>query len=167
RPPLRRNTVRAPANSTSAGPGRIVRGAPVGAPDDEIACQRPGSPSRASSCCSHDEMDPTDVTTSLEEALDLLIASEPFDRLLASNARPLVARAEAGQDFVAAALARALDAPVVAVATGPHEAEALARGLGAYLGPDRVALFPAWESLPYEGISPAPEVVARRPRAAR
>jgi transcription-repair coupling factor (superfamily II helicase) len=108
-----------------------------------------------------------DVTSPLEEALDLLIQSEPFDRLLASNARPLVARAEAGQDVVIAALARAMDAPVLAVATGPHEAEALARGVGAYLGPERVVLFPAWESLPYEGISPAPEVVSRRSRAAR
>src|SRR5207249_2343622 len=107
------------------------------------------------------------VTDPLEEALDLLIASEPFDRLLASDARPLVARAEAGQDFVVAALARALDAPVIGVAAGPHEAEALARGVGAFLGEYRVALFPAWESLPYEGISPAPEVAARRARAAR
>jgi transcription-repair coupling factor (superfamily II helicase) len=30
-----------------------------------------------------------------------------------------------------------------------------------------VALFPAWESLPYEGISPAPEIAARRAAAAR
>jgi transcription-repair coupling factor (superfamily II helicase) len=111
-------------------------------------------------------MGSADVTNPLEEGLDLLIASEPFDRLLASNARPLVARAEAGQDFVVAAWARALDAPVLAVATGPHEAEALAGGVGAYLGPERVALFPAWESLPYEGISPAPRLAGERARAA-
>jgi transcription-repair coupling factor (superfamily II helicase) len=103
----------------------------------------------------------------LEEALDLLIASEPFDRLLASSARPLWARAEAGHDFVVAAVARALDAPVLAVASGPHEAEALARGVEAFLGPAGVVLLPAWESLPYEGISPSPEIAARRARAAR
>ena len=107
------------------------------------------------------------MTTLLTEALDLLIGSEPFDRLLADLARPRVARAEAGQDFVVAALARALDGPVVVVATGPHEAEAMTRAVAAYLGEDRVALFPAWESLPYEGISPAPEVAARRAVAAR
>jgi len=102
----------------------------------------------------------------LEEALDLLIGSEPFDRLLASSARPLVARAEAGHDYVVAAVARALGAPVLAIASGPHEAEALARGVKAFLGPAHVALLPAWESLPYEGISPSPEIAARRARAA-
>jgi transcription-repair coupling factor (superfamily II helicase) len=103
----------------------------------------------------------------LEETLDLLIASEPFDRLLASTARPLLARVEAGHDYVVAAVAQALDAPVLAVASGPHEAEALARGVEAFLGPAHVALLPAWESLPYEGISPSPEIGARRARAAR
>jgi transcription-repair coupling factor (superfamily II helicase) len=107
------------------------------------------------------------VATKFDDALDLLIGSEPFDRLLADAGRPRVARAEAGQDFVLAALARALDGAVMAVTTGPHEAEALARGVAAYLGEDRVVLFPAWESLPYEGISPAPEVAARRAMAAR
>jgi transcription-repair coupling factor (superfamily II helicase) len=105
--------------------------------------------------------------TLLEEALDLLIASEPFDRLLASSARPLQARAESGHDFVVAALARALDAPVLAVAPGPHEAETLAHGVEAFLGPGRTALLPAWESLPYEGISPTPEIAAHRADAVR
>ncbi|HEY7283619.1 MAG TPA: transcription-repair coupling factor, partial [Actinomycetota bacterium] len=105
--------------------------------------------------------------TKLDEALDLLVGSEEFDRLLADRARPRVARAEAGQDFVIAGLARALDGPVMAVATGPHEAESLTRGVAAYLGDGRVALLPAWESLPYEGISPAPEIAARRAAAAR
>jgi transcription-repair coupling factor (superfamily II helicase) len=103
----------------------------------------------------------------LDEALDVLIGSEPFERLLASRDRPLVARAGAGHDFVVAALARVLDAPVAAVAPGPHEAEALARGAEAFLGPARVALFPSWEALPYEGISPSPEIAARRGEAAR
>ena len=63
---------------------------------------------------------------------------------------------------MAAGVAVALDAPVMAVTAGPHEAEALAADLEAYLGAERVALLPAWEALPYEGISPAPEVAARR-----
>ena len=101
-----------------------------------------------------------------DDVLEVLIRSEEFDRLLTDASRPRVAQAEAGQDFVIAALARALDGPVMAVATGPHEAEALARGVAAYLGGDRVVLFPSWESLPYEGISPAPEIAARRAAAA-
>ena len=54
---------------------------------------------------------------------------------------------------------------MLAVAPGPREAEALAADLEAFLGADRVALLPAWEALPYEGISPAPEVAARRAAA--
>ncbi|MGH2997314.1 MAG: hypothetical protein ACRDM9_13445, partial [Gaiellaceae bacterium] len=50
---------------------------------------------------------------------------------------------------------------------GPREAEELAHGVGAFLGPERVALLPAWEALPYEGISPSPETAARRARAVR
>ncbi|MGQ0670139.1 MAG: transcription-repair coupling factor [Actinomycetota bacterium] len=96
----------------------------------------------------------------------MLIESEPFERLLLERARPIVARAEAGQDFAIAALARALDCPVLAVTPGPREAEELAHGIPAFLGPDRVALLPAWEALPYEGISPGPEIAARRAEAA-
>jgi transcription-repair coupling factor (superfamily II helicase) len=102
----------------------------------------------------------------LERLLDALIESEPFERLLLERARPIVARAEGGLDFVLAALARALESPVAAVTPGPREAEALARGIGAFLGPDRVAVLPAWEALPYEGISPSPELAARRALAA-
>ena len=102
-----------------------------------------------------------------ERMLDTMIGSEPFERLLLERARPIIARAEAGRDFVVAALARALESPILVVAPGPREAEVLARGISAFLGPERAALFPAWEALPCEGISPSPETAARRARAAR
>jgi transcription-repair coupling factor (superfamily II helicase) len=104
---------------------------------------------------------------SLERALDALIGSEPFERLLLERARPILARAEAGEDALVAALARGLDAPILAVTPGPREAETLAAGAEAYLGPERVALLPAWEALPYEGISPTPEISGRRADAVR
>ncbi len=103
----------------------------------------------------------------LRSIVDALVASEPFERLLLERARPLLARAEAAEELVAAAAAVALDTSILLVAAGPHEADALAADLAAYLGPDRVALLPAWEALPYEGISPAPEVAARRADAVR
>ena len=103
----------------------------------------------------------------LDRLLDALIGAEAFERLLVERARPILARADAGEDFVVAALARALDAPVLAVAAGPREAEALAEGVSAWLGPEGVALLPSWEALPYEGISPSPEVAARRADAVR
>ncbi|MEA2551602.1 MAG: hypothetical protein QOE25_1371, partial [Actinomycetota bacterium] len=99
---------------------------------------------------------------SLEHLLETLVESEPFERLLLSRARPVLARAEAGEDFLIAGLATALQTPILAITAGPHEADALAPSLEAWLGSDRVALLPAWEALPYEGISPSPEVAARR-----
>jgi len=99
---------------------------------------------------------------SLDAALDAFASSEPFERLLLERARPVLARAATGEDVVVAALARTLDVPVLAVAPGPHEAEALAADLEALLGPDGAALLPSWEALPYEGIGPSPEVAARR-----
>jgi len=98
----------------------------------------------------------------LERVLDALVGSDAFERLLLHRARPILARAHAGEDAVVAALARALDAPVMMVTPGPREAESIHRGVEAWLGPERSALLPAWEALPYEGISPSPEVAARR-----
>jgi transcription-repair coupling factor (superfamily II helicase) len=103
----------------------------------------------------------------MERLLDTLIGSEAFERLLLERARPVVARADAGEDFLVASLARSLDAPVLLVAPGPREAEQLAEGAHAWLGHERAALLPAWEALPYEGISPSPEVSARRAEAVR
>src|SRR5919106_2028850 len=98
----------------------------------------------------------------LRDVLDGLVGSAPFERLLLERARPIVARADAGQDAVLAALAVALDGTLMVVTPGPREAEDLAPEIGSYLGADRVALLPAWDALPYEGMDPAPEVAARR-----
>jgi len=102
----------------------------------------------------------------LREALEAFVASEPFERLLLARERPVEARVETGEAVVTAGLAVALDAPVLAVAAGPHEAEAIAEDVDAFL-PGRVSVLPAWEALPYEGISPAPDVAARRAAAVR
>ena len=99
---------------------------------------------------------------SLREVLQALVTSEPFERLLLERARPIVAKADAGEDFLLAGLAVALDAPLMVVTPGPREAEELTSEIGAYLGNEGVALLPAWDALPYEGMDPAPEVAARR-----
>jgi transcription-repair coupling factor (superfamily II helicase) len=103
----------------------------------------------------------------LDRLLDVLASSEALERLLLERARPILARADAGEDALVAALARALDAPVLVVAPGPREAERLATGAGAWLGSEAAALLPSWEALPYEGIGPSPEVSARRAEALR
>jgi transcription-repair coupling factor (superfamily II helicase) len=103
----------------------------------------------------------------MEKLLEPLVESDGFQALLARPGDRL-GRAEApGHPYVAAALAVAVDAPVLAVLPGPREARAFADGAEAFLGQERVALFPAWEALSVEGISPSPETVARRASAAR
>ncbi len=53
-------------------------------------------------------------------------------------------------------------APLLVVTPRTSDAEAVADGLGAYLGEDRAAVFPAWETLPHERLSPQPAIVGRR-----
>ena len=97
----------------------------------------------------------------MNELLDRLVESPRFERLLTARP-PRVARVpDVGQPYAAAALAKAVDAPVLVVAAGPAEAERIAHGAELFL-PTRTAVFPAWEALPYEGISPSPEVAGRR-----
>jgi transcription-repair coupling factor (superfamily II helicase) len=103
----------------------------------------------------------------LTEILDEATRSGPFERLLAAPGPVRRAHAAApGHAFVAAALARAIDAPVLAIGHDSRAADALAAGAATFLEPDRVVRFPAWESLPYEGISPAPHVAGARARSA-
>jgi transcription-repair coupling factor (superfamily II helicase) len=101
----------------------------------------------------------------MEKLLEPLFESGPFQALLASV--PRLARAEwPGHAYVAAGLAAAVEEPVLVVTAGPREAERLAASAAAFLGRERAVLFPAWEALPVEGISPGPEVAARRARTA-
>jgi transcription-repair coupling factor (superfamily II helicase) len=104
-----------------------------------------------------------ELTGVLEDA----IGSGPFERLLAVPGPVRRAHAAApGHAFVAAIMARAIEAPVLAIGHDPHAADVLAAGAATFLGLDRVVRFPAWESLPYEGISPAPHVAGARARSA-
>jgi transcription-repair coupling factor (superfamily II helicase) len=102
----------------------------------------------------------------LKKLLEPLTESEAFQGLLAA-AGTRIARADAaGHAYVAAGVATATGSPVLLLAPGPREAERLAAGARAFLGDDAVALFPAWEALPVEGISPGADLVARRAEAA-
>jgi transcription-repair coupling factor (superfamily II helicase) len=53
-------------------------------------------------------------------------------------------------------------APLLVLTPRTSDAEAVADGLAAYLGGSRVAVFPAWETLPHERLSPQPRTVGRR-----
>ncbi|MBW3659277.1 MAG: transcription-repair coupling factor, partial [Actinobacteria bacterium] len=52
--------------------------------------------------------------------------------------------------------------PLLVVTPRSSDADAVADGLEAFLGRDRVAVFPAWETLPHERLSPQPATVGRR-----
>lgn len=82
-------------------------------------------------------------------------------------------RAEAQLDIPAPAAARSLvvarllatrvgNDPLVVVTATSREAEALAEELGDYVPPSGVAVFPAWETLPHERLSPRGDTVGQR-----
>ncbi|MEV6812920.1 CarD family transcriptional regulator, partial [Micromonospora sp. NPDC051296] len=52
--------------------------------------------------------------------------------------------------------------PVLAVTATSREAEDLVAALGGLLPPEQVAIFPSWETLPHERLSPRSDTVGRR-----
>ena len=70
---------------------------------------------------------------------------------------------EAAQPFAIAAVARhGSGQPVVVAVPSGAIAERLAHEIGVWLGPGEVAVFPAWETLPFERVSPGVETMGRR-----
>ncbi len=88
------------------------------------------------------------------------------DRVLASllgAGDTRVAVSENLRPFVCASLADLSSAPVVLFATATaNEAERLTHDLRAFLDEDRVLAFPAWETLPFERVSPSIETMGLR-----
>ena len=69
----------------------------------------------------------------------------------------------AARPFVAAALADSLaDGVVLAVTASVAEAEDLAVGVGDLLGAESAVVFPGWETLPHERLSPSADTVGQR-----
>ena len=67
----------------------------------------------------------------------------------------------AARPFIAAAIARAGGTVLVVTATS-REGEELAESVAGLVDPDRVAFYPAWETLPHERLSPRSDTVGRR-----
>jgi transcription-repair coupling factor (superfamily II helicase) len=67
--------------------------------------------------------------------------------------------------FVAGLTALSSGGPLLVAVPSASDAERLATDLRVYLGDDIVDVFPAWETLPYERVSPAIETMGRRLRA--
>ena len=74
-----------------------------------------------------------------------------------------IAVAQAGRAFFVAGVANLTDrSPIVVVTSTMNEAEILANDLRIWLSKEDVEIFPAWETLPFERVSPATETMGRR-----
>ncbi|MGN6331327.1 MAG: transcription-repair coupling factor [Motilibacteraceae bacterium] len=108
---------------------------------------------------------------SLSGLLDVLLDPARPHRALATAVEAARAGARSALDltapaparpFVVGALAAGAGRPVLAVVATGRESEDLVQALGSLLGPDAVAEFPAWETLPHERLSPRSDTVGRR-----
>ncbi len=91
----------------------------------------------------------------LSAAVDDARGSSPaptFDLSAPPGLRPLVI----------AALVRRAERPILAVTATEREATDLAAALESLIDPHRVAVYPAWETLPHERLSPRADTVGRR-----
>ena len=88
----------------------------------------------------------------LAELIDSVPARGTLDVTASVGVRPAVL----------AELAEHGERPLVVITATGREAEELETALGAYLDPADVAVFPAWETLPHERLSPRSDTVARR-----
>ena len=114
------------------------------------------------------------TSSRLSNASAALIAPlAPLPRLLADEPaiRAVIARAEvvsipdAARAIAIAAIAGITTRrPVLVAVPTRDEADRIAHDLGAFLPSHDVELFPAWETLPFERVSPALETMGRRLR---
>ena len=93
-----------------------------------------------------------------------LLAADDTVRAVVARAPTVAVPAAARAIFVAALAGVTTRRPVlVAVPTGA-DADRLAHDLACFLPPEVVELFPAWETLPFERVSPSLETMGRRLR---
>ena len=93
------------------------------------------------------------------------LAAEPGLGALLGRLGASLAVCEPAQAMVLAGLSSASQRrPLLVAAPARRQAERLASDLGAFLGPGEVELMPAWETLPFERVSPSAETMGRRVR---
>ncbi|MFW6009686.1 MAG: transcription-repair coupling factor, partial [Actinomycetota bacterium] len=110
-----------------------------------------------------------DAPRSVDDVLDPGLAAGPLAPLLrpGRDAWDVEVAAEdltvspAARPYVLSLLAERA-APLLVLTPRTSDAESLADGLAGFLGEERVAVFPAWETLPHERLSPQPATVGRR-----
>ena len=96
----------------------------------------------------------------------LLRAHPAVTDLVAARPAQVVAVPDPARAFFLAGLASLSNRrPLVAAVPTTADAERLAADLAVFLGDDAVELFPAWETLPFERVSPGVPTMGRRLRA--
>jgi len=85
------------------------------------------------------------------------VDSDSLDLTAPAALRPFVVATVAGAGDIGGA-----GRPVLAVTATSREADDLADALGCLIDPARVAVFPSWETLPHERLSPRSDTVGRR-----
>ena len=105
------------------------------------------------------------MTAAPLSGLPRLLADDPALLAASGGSGAPVAVPDPARALFAASLARATARPVVLLAVpAAAAAERLAHDLGLLLGGDAVEHFPAWETLPFERVSPSLETMGRRLR---
>ncbi|OWY63243.1 hypothetical protein B7486_54175, partial [cyanobacterium TDX16] len=99
-------------------------------------------------------------------ALPPLLVDDPALSRALGRSSAVLSVPEPARAYVVAGLARVSSRrPIFVAVPTTGEAERLTSDLAAYLGPDEVDLVPAWETLPFERVSPGVETMGRRLRA--
>ncbi len=97
--------------------------------------------------------------------LPALLRDEPALLKVLGRSAAVLAVPEAARPVTIAGLATVGSrTPILVAVPTTAEAEHLAHDLTTFLGPDAVELFPAWETLPFERVSPSIETMGRRLR---
>ncbi len=96
-------------------------------------------------------------------SLPALLGNDADLNDLLGSRNALLAVADPARAYVLAALGELSGRrPLVVVTPTTQDAERLAHDLRSYLGEHQVDLFPAWETLPFERVSPSVETMGRR-----
>ena len=98
-------------------------------------------------------------------ALPALLRDEPaLTRLLGRHTTTLSVPEPARPLVIAGLAETSRRHPFLVVTPTGADADRLAHDLAAYLGPDEIDVFAAWETLPFERVSPGVETMGRRLR---
>ena len=98
-------------------------------------------------------------------ALARLLDRDPAIEAALGRRSAVLAVPEPARAIAIAAIVRQTDRrPIVVATPTTADADRLVNDLALFLGPDQVASFPAWETLPFERVSPSIETMAQRVR---